>query len=929
MADRNTLRDDRRGHAADQDPFADLARIIGFDPRVKLQPGGGARPTSSPPRPVAIAVDNSAPASSAASWEDEFSRLDFGLDEEPAPAEAVASAEPELADEPIAPPALEIEPQPVQVAEAVSPSPEELALQSLQTEASFDIIQDLEDVWTQPAALHATEPVIASPAEAQLSSPAPDDIVADQPAEPEAIAEPAESIAEPEEETLAEPESAPLLLDTDLNDVLAASIERDLGDAWLDEESDGPEPVRAVEPHDTEEEPFLAAEHVYDHESPDNRPPQAIELAVPTSEPAAGLHPRTSRFAEEGEGDFENELTEFLLQSDAAAPMPAEAAFADAAEELLEAAVSDSDGEPAALSPVETAEPPVAAQAEPAAEAEEPAEQQPAWEEPARRQHVAAVVAEAPRELPQARKEEWTSRRPLVPLDAPALDDDPFAALAAMAARYRAGQFTAAAKPEPPAPEEPRTEIAEQQTEQNAEVEEMRNAPSARHDAPDIDTVDVPEHAVAVADDLDFPETPYDEAPRAARHDVDAEFADLLDDMSSGEPMRRPARAASYRERPDARFEAPRGPQPAYAPQDYGAYAPSRRQAPEPAAFADEDEWQPQYAAADYPDFDADPFYDDPQSNTIAGEGEEERKPRRRGKWLAALFGSVAIIGAAGAAAMHFTGVAEVGGPILVKADESPIKIRPENPGGVVVPNQENEVYARVAGAASDAPAQEKLLSSAEEPVSLDEPLADETMLPGLDIGEDIEAEPAGKGEERLAEAAPEPAPLAVEEPIAVAPRKVRTMAVRADGTLVAPEEHAPPAVEALVADAGKALAAVGGGSGVDTAGATASVAPDSPVSALSAEPVQKPAVGEASAGSSWSMQIASQPSEAAARSSYADLAQRYSVVLGGRDVNIVKAEVSGKGTFWRVRVPAETRSAAADLCASYKAAGGNCFVSK
>ena len=76
-------------------------------------------------------------------------------------------------------------------------------------------------------------------------------------------------------------------------------------------------------------------------------------------------------------------------------------------------------------------------------------------------------------------------------------------------------------------------------------------------------------------------------------------------------------------------------------------------------------------------------------------------------------------------------------------------------------------------------------------------------------------------------------------------------------------------------------------------------------------------------------MQIASQPSEAAAQSSYQDLARRYGSVLEGREVNIVKAEIAGKGTFWRVRVPARSRNDAISLCESYKASGGNCFVSQ
>ncbi|WP_394891685.1 SPOR domain-containing protein [Mesorhizobium sp. AaZ16] len=82
-------------------------------------------------------------------------------------------------------------------------------------------------------------------------------------------------------------------------------------------------------------------------------------------------------------------------------------------------------------------------------------------------------------------------------------------------------------------------------------------------------------------------------------------------------------------------------------------------------------------------------------------------------------------------------------------------------------------------------------------------------------------------------------------------------------------------------------------------------------------------------ANGAWSMQIASQPSEAAAQSSYQDLLRRYGSVLEGHQANIVKAEVAGKGTFWRVRVPAGSRSDAIKLCESYKSAGGNCFVSK
>ncbi|MGB3896969.1 MAG: SPOR domain-containing protein, partial [Mesorhizobium sp.] len=105
----------------------------------------------------------------------------------------------------------------------------------------------------------------------------------------------------------------------------------------------------------------------------------------------------------------------------------------------------------------------------------------------------------------------------------------------------------------------------------------------------------------------------------------------------------------------------------------------------------------------------------------------------------------------------------------------------------------------------------------------------------------------------------------------------------------------------------------------------------DQPVDVVGeVKPDQVAAIAPATAASgAWAMQIASQPSAEAAQSSYNDLARRYAGVLGGKPVSIVKAEIAGKGTFYRVRIPADSRNDAIKLCESYKAAGGNCFVSK
>jgi hypothetical protein len=76
-------------------------------------------------------------------------------------------------------------------------------------------------------------------------------------------------------------------------------------------------------------------------------------------------------------------------------------------------------------------------------------------------------------------------------------------------------------------------------------------------------------------------------------------------------------------------------------------------------------------------------------------------------------------------------------------------------------------------------------------------------------------------------------------------------------------------------------------------------------------------------------MQIASQPPAEGAQSAYQDLARRYGSVLEGRGVNIVRADIEGRGTYYRVRIPASGRDEAIQLCTRFKAAGGSCFVSR
>lgn len=96
-----------------------------------------------------------------------------------------------------------------------------------------------------------------------------------------------------------------------------------------------------------------------------------------------------------------------------------------------------------------------------------------------------------------------------------------------------------------------------------------------------------------------------------------------------------------------------------------------------------------------------------------------------------------------------------------------------------------------------------------------------------------------------------------------------------------------------------------------------------------SVDPAEKPAETAAVPTGGYVIQIASLPSEAEAQSSYSKLSTKFASVIGGRGVDIKRAEVKNKGTYYRVRIPAGNKQEAQALCSQYKKAGGSCLVSK
>ncbi|MCA0013096.1 SPOR domain-containing protein [Mesorhizobium sp. B292B1B] len=556
---------------------------------------------------------------------------------------------------------------------------------------------------------------------------------------------------------------------------------------------------------------------------------------------------------------------------------------------------------------------------------------------------------------------------------------------------------------------------------------------------PDVETVDVPERVVALQDDLDIPELHFEEDEPAAPgyDDLDAEFSNLLTEMNTVDVAAAPANAsASYADDSynpgfksgydafEPGYEALKpgyetlkpgyetlkpgyeGLKPGYQPEarTYAARpAEMSARATAPAGYADATNGfdvddlpgsQPVSQADEFAvdELDYDPELDEAMSVPGLAEREAGGPSRRRGLFIAAIVGAVVVAGGLGAFALSLGGEGGSDAPVLVKADNAPIKVKPENPGGAVVPNQDNKVYDAVAkGARPAEPVQQKLVTNVEEPVDV----AAKDPTRAVDLSPDQtaaavtdgdsgnastavaapadNAAPAAKSEDRIAQVLQDADKGTNPDVVAVAPRKVRTMVVKSDGSLVPREDPAPAAPQvAAVEPVDPAPQHVAPSAQAD-ADQTGTVAPaaaqadDEPALKPVAEPKteakaqsantpakvpvapQRPSdqpvdvVGEvkpdqvasispaapSTGGGSWSMQIASQPTVESAQSTYQDLQRRYGGVLSGRTANIVKAEIAGKGTFYRVRVPAQSRNDAINLCTSYKAAGGNCFVSR
>lgn len=299
-------------------------------------------------------------------------------------------------------------------------------------------------------------------------------------------------------------------------------------------------------------------------------------------------------------------------------------------------------------------------------------------------------------------------------------------------------------------------------------------------------------------------------------------------------------------------------------------------------------------------------------------------EPPARKRWLGLLLGVLAL--AAFVAVVWFAydrGLSSAYREEVptIRADSGPIKVKPDNPGGLVVPNQDKLVLNQP-GQSGEEPV-ERLLSEPEAPQPPEPLVAPEPSGPLVTIApETAEGQPeAGLAPEAAPEAVPDAAPDAAGEPDPAADIVEQTLAALAQR---AAEQDALDAAQ-LAADGGGASGATSGSASGASSGNAGSPAGGDGGAASSPTATQLVAVEKGD----YVIQLASVTSADAAQGEWGRLQRAHPSLLGDMTLSVQQATVNGT-LYHRVQTgPFPSRATAQDLCAQLKSLKQACIVQR
>jgi hypothetical protein len=238
------------------------------------------------------------------------------------------------------------------------------------------------------------------------------------------------------------------------------------------------------------------------------------------------------------------------------------------------------------------------------------------------------------------------------------------------------------------------------------------------------------------------------------------------------------------------------------------------------------------------------------------------------------------------------------GAPPLVRADQGPSKVAPENPGGLQVPNQDKQIYERLGNNSGNTGQQaEKLLPPPERPTPNAPSVATAPAGSAPSGGSvTIPTRPAGS-------AVPNQTPPNQTNAPSPTPAQPRTAVTPTTPGATAPRTATAPSVPAATPAAPAARPAA---------------TPAAPATALT----------QATPGGSARVQLASLPEQAAAQSTWGQLQKKFPAELGALTANYERVDIPGKGVFFRVQAgPLKDRATAQALCEKLSAQKQGCIV--
>ena len=329
-----------------------------------------------------------------------------------------------------------------------------------------------------------------------------------------------------------------------------------------------------------------------------------------------------------------------------------------------------------------------------------------------------------------------------------------------------------------------------------------------------------------------------------------------------------------------------------------------------------------------------------------------EPRRSRKGLWAAAAVIAVGLIGVGATFALRGGGsAANNGQPPVITADRGPVKVEPANPGGAEIPNQNKQIYERSAEAPQG---QSKMVNNEEQPVDVQQAarsMPPRVVMPGP--GSALAAAPTAP-DRSITPAEPGLTPMPP-VPGLGEPRRVRTVAIRPDGT----PAGTPVAVDQPIATGSAPTRSIGNAPSSTlpaaqrptTAAAPAAPAapkvqerattppaattPAAPLRLASAAPAPAaappaPATATVRAGTGdFVVQLGAPGSESEARATFAALQRKYPQQLGGQAPIVRKTDLAGGKTVYRLRVGPYSREDASSMCTALQAAGGQCFIAK